>query len=64
MCVLFNWVVKRSLVFFLPGLHFVSEENRDKIWKDECNKAKQEHFGQKNTRERQIEKHMQKFSLF
>ena len=31
--VLFNQVVKRSPVFFLAGLHFVSEKNEDKISK-------------------------------
>ena len=31
--VLFNYLVEHSPVFFLPGLHFVSEKNQDKILK-------------------------------
>ena len=31
--VLFNYVVQHSPVFVLPGLHFVSEKNKDKILK-------------------------------
>ena len=29
--VLFNKAVQHSPVFFLPGLHFVSEKNKDNI---------------------------------
>ena len=36
-------------IFFLPGLHFVSEKNKDKIFKhNDHNKTEQEHFSQKN----------------
>ena len=50
--VLFNQIVQHSPVFFLPGLHFVSEKNKIKTKygsvHNEHNKAEQEHFSQKN----------------